>query len=47
MYDLELYSKTETELESLLNIFRIFSYDINMELGLEKFATLTMHREVK
>ena len=47
MYDLKLYSKTETELESLLNIFRIFSYDINMELGLEKFSTLTIHREVK
>ena len=46
--DLKLYSKTETELESLLNTVRIFSNDINEEFGLEKCATLTIYRgEVK
>ena len=47
MEHLKLYSKTETELESLLNTVRIFSNDISMESGLEKCATLTIRREVK
>ena len=32
------------ELESLLNTVRIFSTDISMGFGLEKCATLTMHK---
>ena len=44
MDDLKLYGKSSNELESLLNIVWIFSTDISMELGLEKFATLTIHK---
>ena len=48
MDEFKLYSKTETELESLLNTVRIFSNDIYMEFGLEKCPTLTIHRrEIK
>lgn len=44
MDDLKLYGKTEAELQSLLNTVRIFSNDISMEFGLDKCATLTIHR---
>ena len=44
MDDFKLYSKTKTELEYLLNTVTIFSNDVNMEFGLEKCATLTIHR---
>jgi hypothetical protein len=42
MDDLKLYGKSAAELESLLNIVRIFSNDISVECGLDKCATLTM-----
>ena len=42
MDDLKLYGKSTAELESLLNTVRIFSYDISMEFGLEKCATLAI-----
>ena len=45
MDDLKLYGKSSNELESLLNTVRIFSNDISMEFGLEKCATLTIHKE--
>ena len=42
MDDLKLYGKSAAELESLLNIVRIFSKDISMEFGSEKCATLAI-----
>jgi hypothetical protein len=48
MDDLKLYSRTEAELESLLNTVKIFSDTIEMEFGLEKCATLSIQRgEIK
>jgi len=48
MDDLKLYSRTEAELESLLNTVKIFSDTIGMEFGLEKCATLSIQRgEIK
>ena len=44
MDDLKLYGKSSNELESLLNIVWIFSTDISIEFGLEKRATLTIHK---
>ena len=44
MDDLKLYGKSSNELESLLNTVRIFSTHISMEFGLEKCATLTIHK---
>ena len=44
MDDLKLYGKSVPELELLLNRVRIFSYDISMEFGLNKCATLTIQR---
>ena len=44
MDDLKLYGKSSNELELLLNTVRIFSTDISMEFGLEKCATLTIHK---
>ena len=44
MDDLKLYGKSSNELESPLNTVRIFSIDVSMELGLEKCATLTIHK---
>ena len=44
MDDLKLYGKSSNELESLLNIVWIFSTDISVEFGLEKCATLTIHK---
>ena len=39
-----MYGKSSNELESLLNIVRIFSTNISLEFGLEKCATLTIHK---
>ena len=44
MDDLKLYGTSSDELESLLNRVRIFSTDISMEIGLERCATLTIHK---
>ena len=44
MDDLKLYGKSSNELKSLLNTVRIFSTNISMEFGLEKCATLTIHK---
>ena len=45
MDDLKLYGKSSNELVSQLNTVRIFSTDTSMEFGLEKCATLTIHKE--
>ena len=44
MDDLKLYGKSVHELELLLNTVMIFSYDISMEFGRDKCATLTIQR---
>ena len=42
MDDIELLSKNEKELETLIHAVRIYSQDIGMECGVEKCATLVM-----
>ena len=42
MDDIKLFAKNEKELESLIYAVRIYSHDIKMEFGIEKFATLVM-----
>ena len=42
MDDIKLFAKNEIELETLLHAVRIYSQDIGMEFGSEKFATLIM-----
>ena len=44
MDHLKLYGKTQKDLESLIQTVRIYSSDIEMELGLEKCASLVMKR---
>ena len=44
MDGIKLYGKSSNKLESLLNTVRIFSTDPSMEFGLEKCATLTIHK---
>ena len=42
MDDLKLFAKNENQLDSLVNVVRIFSNDIKMEFGLSKCAVLIM-----
>lgn len=42
MDDLKLYTKSEKELDSLVNMVRIFNKDIEMQFGIEKCAVLVM-----
>ena len=42
MDDPKLFRKSTVELESLLNNVRIFSNDISMEFGLDKYTTLAV-----
>ena len=44
MDDLKLFSKTEGQLETLINSVRVFSSDINMEFGIEKCGILLMKK---
>ena len=44
MDDLKLYSRSEKELDSLLQTVRVFSEDIGMEFGIEKCAMLVMEK---
>ena len=44
MDDLELYSRSEKGLDSLVQIVRVFSEDIGMEFGIEKCAMLVMEK---
>ena len=44
MYDLKLYAKDNSELESLLRIVKGFSDDIGMEFGLSKCVKATFKR---
>ena len=42
MDDIKLFAKNEKELETLIQIVRIYSQDIGMEFGLEKGAIPVM-----
>ena len=42
MDDIKLFAKNEKELETLIHTVRIYSQDIGMEFGLEKWAMLVM-----
>ena len=42
MDDIKLFAKNEKELEFLIHIVRIYSQDIGMEFGIEKYALLAM-----
>ena len=44
MDDLKLYSRLEKGLESLAQTVRVFSQDMGMEFGIEKFAMLVMEK---
>ena len=45
MDDLNLYSRSEKGLESLVQTVRVFSEDIGMEFGIEKCGMLVMERK--
>ena len=42
MDDLKLYSKSERALDSLIQTARIFSENIGMQFGMDKWVMLTM-----
>ena len=42
MEGIKLFAKKEKELETLIHVVRIYSQDIGMEFGIEKFAMLVM-----
>ena len=42
MNDIKLFAKTEKQLEILTQAVRIYSQDIGIESGIEKYATLIM-----
>jgi len=44
MDDLKLYGANRDQLDSLIQVVRIFSQDIKMSFGLEKCAVLEMRR---
>ena len=42
MDDINLFAKNEKELETLIHAVRIYSQDIGMEFGIEKYAIFVM-----
>ena len=44
MDDLKLYSRNEKELNSLVQTIRVFSEDIGMEFGIEKYTMLVIEK---
>ena len=44
MDDLKLYGRNEMEINSLVHTVRVFSSDIGMNFGIEKFAMMVMKR---
>ena len=44
MDDLKLYGENEKALDSLVQTVRMFTSDIRMEFGIEKFATMIQKR---
>ena len=45
--DLKLFGQTDKDLDSLIQIVRIFSSDICMEFGIEKWNILILKRGIK
>ena len=45
MDDIKLFAKTEKELETLIQVVRIYSQDIGMEFDIEKYAMLVKKNE--
>ena len=45
--DLKLFGQTDKGLDSLIQIVRIFSSDICMEFGIEKWNILILKRGIK
>ena len=44
MDDLKIYACSDKEMESLVNTVRIFSEDISMEFGFEKYAKVSINK---
>ena len=44
MDDLKLYRRSKKGLDSLVQALRVFSEDIGMEFGIEKYAMLVMEK---
>ena len=44
MDDLKLYSRNEKELNSLVQTIHVFSEDIGMEFGIEKYTMLVIEK---
>ena len=44
MDDLKLYSRNEKGLNSLVQTIRVFSEDMGMEFGIEKYAMLVIEK---
>ena len=42
MDDIKLFAKNEKELKTLIHAIRVYSQDVGMEFGIEKFAMLVM-----
>ena len=42
MDDIKLFAKNEKELETLIHAVKIYSQEIGMEFGIEKYAMLVM-----
>ena len=42
-----MLAKNDKEMETLIQTIRIFSQDIGMEFGIEKYAMLIMKKEKK
>ena len=40
--DIKLFARNESELETLIHAVRLYSQDIGMESGIEKYAMLIM-----
>jgi len=47
MDDLKLFEKNRRELDALVELVRVYSRDIGIELGLDKCVILKIHRGVK
>ena len=45
MDDLKIYACSDKEMKSLVNTIRIFSEDISMEFGFEKYAKVSVNKE--
>ena len=44
MDNIKLFAKNEKELQTLIDAVRIYSQDIRMEFGIEKYAMLVMKK---